>query len=181
MSTPEGVLSYEEDRPPDEPPGYVGFYEEVVPALVAMLQILGASRDDAAECVQETMIKALPPRWYELTNRRAWCRKVATNTFYRLVRRRRREFLCDDVTRLGVPLFAEGDHCRDIEEADAVRRLLKTLPGRCREVLAWHIGGAGYAEIAQELGISESTVRTHVARGRLALERIVPKSGEGRT
>lgn len=35
----DGFSSYEEDRPPDEPPEYAAFYRETVPGLITMLQL----------------------------------------------------------------------------------------------------------------------------------------------
>lgn len=126
------------------------------------------------------MLKALPPRWHQLTNPRAWCRQTATNAYYKLVSRRSREYLSDDMTRLGVLLFNPLDSSRETEEADAVRRLLGALPERRRQVLAWHVAGATYAEIASRFEITESTVRTHISLGVADLEKILLKAREER-
>src|SRR3954454_9569283 len=86
--------------PLHEPPEFAPFYKETAPRLMSMLQVLGAGPEDAAECVQETMIKAYN-RWNDIENHRAWCRTTATHTYYRLCRGRRDEHLSSDVTRLG--------------------------------------------------------------------------------
>jgi RNA polymerase sigma-70 factor (ECF subfamily) len=53
------------------------FYVENVPRLVAFLVCEGVSVSDAADCVQETLIDALPPVWATLEYPYAWCRRVA--------------------------------------------------------------------------------------------------------
>lgn len=170
----------EEDGLLREPPEFATFYKATAQNLMTMLQLLGASRDDAAEATQETMIKVLL-NWHaiEACKRRAWCRTTATRAYYEL-RGRSREQLSGDLDRLGASLVSPRDHCRETEEFDAVRRLLETLPERRRQVLTWHLIGATHAEIAEELKITESTVRTHIQLGLADLTGVIVSAGEDR-
>jgi DNA-directed RNA polymerase specialized sigma24 family protein len=49
---------------------------EIVPRLIAYLVCQGVSMIDAADCVQETLIDALPPVCATREHPYAWCRRV---------------------------------------------------------------------------------------------------------
>jgi DNA-directed RNA polymerase specialized sigma24 family protein len=56
---------------------YSAFYLENVPRLVNFLVSQGWLISDAADCVQDTLIDALPPTWATLEDPYAWCRRVS--------------------------------------------------------------------------------------------------------
>jgi RNA polymerase sigma-70 factor (ECF subfamily) len=105
----------------------------------------------------------------------AWVRRVVANkcvsawrrgaTEARLVARLRRE-------RVAEPVIPEPDH--------DVLRAIRALPGRQRQVLALIVlEDRSVADVAQLLGCSEDSVRTHLRRGRAALAARVRESERG--
>jgi DNA-binding NarL/FixJ family response regulator len=69
--------------------------------------------------------------------------------------------LAGSITRRLVERFASGDHGR---RSPAIHRDLGALTPRELEVLTWMGRGLSNAELAQELTLSEATVKTHVTR-----------------
>ena len=73
--------------------------------------------------------------------------------------------LAPSITRRLVERFASGDHGRDrAPHTPAIHRDLTALTPREREVLTLMGRGRSNAELAEELTLSEATVKTHVAR-----------------
>jgi RNA polymerase sigma-70 factor, ECF subfamily len=61
-----------------------------------------------------------------------------------------------------------------------VWKAISELPGVRREVAILHAAGYEYEEIAAQLGISISTVRSHVSDARKQLSRAVPRDFDGK-
>lgn len=157
---------------------FAKFYMENVPRLVAFLVYEGVSVSDAADCVQETLIDALPPVWATLECPYAWCRRVAHWKACDLVQRRQ-EALFADPELAGSPLLAPGFEVENFEANHEFLRWLARLGGdRQREVLVWTYDGAKPAEIAAELGMEPATVRTTLRNARAALRRLRAEDGE---
>jgi RNA polymerase sigma-70 factor (ECF subfamily) len=154
------------------------FYVENVPRLVAFLVCEGVSVSDAADCVQETLIDALPPVWATLEYPYAWCRRVAHWKACDLVQRQR-EVPFADLELVGSPLLAPA---LDVESFEAshefLRRLARLGSDRQRQILAWTYDGATPAEIAAELGMHPATVRSTLRNARAALRRLRAEGGE---
>jgi DNA-binding NarL/FixJ family response regulator len=73
--------------------------------------------------------------------------------------------LAPSITRRLVERFASGDRGRDrATHSAAIHRDLTALTSREREVLTLMGRGRSNAELAEELTLSEATVKTHVAR-----------------
>jgi len=67
------------------------------------------------------------------------------------------------------------------QELRLVADAIESLPQRCRQVFVLRkVRGLSQRDIAQELGISESTVEKHVARGIQELMAIFGRGGQGR-
>lgn len=154
------------------------FYMENVPRLIAFLVCQGVSVIDAADCVQETLIDALPPVWATLRYPYAWCRLVAHRKACELTQRRR-EALFADPELAGSPLVAAGIDVEYFESNHEFLRWLARLDsGKQREILAWTYDGATPAEIAAELGMNPATVRSTLRNARAALRRLRAAGGE---
>jgi RNA polymerase sigma-70 factor (ECF subfamily) len=154
------------------------FYLENVPRLTAFLVCQGVSVIDAADCVQETLIDALPPVWATLEYPYAWCRRVAYRKSCDLAQRRR-EALVADPGWAGSPLVAAS---LDLEYFEANHEFLRWLArlgsSKQRKVLAWTYDGATPAEIAVELDMDPATVRSTLRNARAALRRLRAADGE---
>jgi len=154
------------------------FYIENVPRLIAFLVCQGVSVIDAADCVQETLIAALPPVWATLEYPNAWCRRVAYRKACELGQRRR-ETPFADPELAGSPLVAVGIDVEYFESNHEFLRWLARLDGsKQREILAWTYDGATPAEIAMELGMDPATVRSTLRNARVALRRLRTAGGE---
>lgn len=167
------------DRPEScEVAAYSSFYREAVPPLIAFLRHLGAPFEVAADCVQETMIKALPPVWSTLTHPRAWCRRTSYH-FYVQHLRQRREHPDADIELGPNPLINPDTNLEEVEARHEINWLLEKLPDRQREVMAFVFDDASTAEIADTLSITTGTVRATVRDARKKLVALQAESRRG--
>lgn len=154
------------------------FYLENVPRLTAFLISLGWSAPDAADCVQEALVSALPPVWATLTNPLAWCRLVAYRKACDLARKRREEPAWDP-EQSGCPLVAPDTNLDNLEHQHQFLQWLSRLNGdKQRAVLIWTYDGASPAEIAAALDMNPATVRSILRDARASLRRFREEGGE---
>jgi len=67
----------------------------------------------------------------------------------------------------------------DRDELNRLARMIATLPGRVREVFVLRrVHGLSQREVAQRLGLSESTVEKHMARGFLIMLELIGHGGK---
>ncbi|WP_170231224.1 RNA polymerase sigma factor [Pseudonocardia kunmingensis] len=157
---------------------FAKFYREAVPGLIGFLRLLGASYPVAADCVQDTMLKALPPVWGTLTHPRAWCRTTCMHAYRRQAARNREDPVAD-VGLTDHPLLSTDTDFDELEEHFEVVRLLERLPLRRRQVMACVYDGASYDEIAEALGMTPATVRSTHRYAKLDLARLLGENGGG--
>ena len=146
----------------------------VIPHLRAFGRSLSGSRDLADDLVQETLLKAWAARkrFQAGTNMRAWTFIILRNLFLSQMRRARFKGEWDDVTAAKI-LSAPASQDRHIELGDMQRALLH-LPQPQREALILvGAGGFAYEEAAQICGCAVGTIKSRVARGRVALENLL--------
>ncbi|HVC69562.1 MAG TPA: sigma-70 family RNA polymerase sigma factor [Acidimicrobiales bacterium] len=157
----------------------VGGFEDAFPALYGLayrvsFRVLG-DRGDAEDVAQETMARA-HLRWSRLHERpQGWVVTVATNLAIDRHRRRRRS------TSLG----AEPLSLVDIHQAERIdlARALRRLPRRQREVVVLrYLADWSESHVAEALGVSAGSVKSHASRGltalRLHLDVGIPKGAE---
>ena len=144
--------------------------------------------DDADDLTQDTFLNA----WRGLASfdgRSAlstWLYRLCTNACIDFLRREKRRAglsmtLNEEENEDGERQFDLPDDRwspeRELDRAeirDAVRRGLAALSPAHREVLILReLKGLSYAEIARELGMEEGTVKSRIARARLALREIL--------
>lgn len=146
----------------------------VIPHLRAFGRSLSGSRDLADDLVQETLLKAWAARkrFQAGTNMRAWTFIILRNLFLSQMRRARFKGEWDDVTAAKI-LSAPASQDRHIELGD-MQRALQRLPQPQREALILvGAGGFAYEEAAQICGCAVGTIKSRVARGRVALEALL--------
>ncbi|HEY7946295.1 MAG TPA: sigma-70 family RNA polymerase sigma factor [Acidimicrobiales bacterium] len=157
----------------------VGGFEEAFPALYRLayqvsFRVLG-DRGDAEDVAQEALARTYL-RWLRLEDRpEGWVVTVATNLAIDRHRRRRRS------TTLGTePLSLVDVH--QSERVD-LARALRRLPRRQREVVVLrYLADWSEADVAEALGVSAGSVKSHASRGlaalRLHLDAGHPKGAE---
>jgi RNA polymerase sigma-70 factor (ECF subfamily) len=155
---------------------YSSFYKESVPRLIAFLRWQGVPLAEASDCVQEALIKALPPKWETIEKPYAWCRIAAWRIYQRRVSRCR-EVPTGEVELTGCPLITPGADIENFEKRHQVLQLVEQLSPRQRQVMTWAYDGASPGEIAEELGMNTATVRSTLRHARAALNRMLNDEG----
>ena len=167
------------DAPRPEPvplsdPDFKDQLGAVIPHLRAFGRSLSGSRDLADDLVQETLLKAWAARkrFQAGTNMRAWTFIILRNLFLSQMRRARFKGEWDDITAAKI-LAAPASQDRHIELGD-MQRALMHLPQPQREALILvGAGGFAYEEAADICGCAVGTIKSRVARGRVALEALL--------
>lgn len=147
---------------------------QVIPHLRAFGRSLSGNRDLADDLVQETLMKAWAARqrFQAGTNMRAWTFIILRNLYLSQMRRARFKGEWDDLVADRV-LAAPASQDRHVELGDMQRALLQ-LPQPQREALILvGAGGFAYEEAAEICGVAVGTIKSRVARGRVALEAIL--------
>ena len=146
----------------------------VIPHLRAFGRSISGSRDLADDLVQETLLKAWAARlrFQAGTNMRAWTFIILRNLFLSQMRRARFKGEWDEITASKI-LAAPASQDKHIELGD-MQRALMHLPQPQREALILvGAGGFAYEEAAEICGCAVGTIKSRVARGRVALEALL--------
>ena len=146
----------------------------VIPHLRAFGRSLSGNRDTADDLVQETLLKAWAARkrFQAGTNMRAWTFIILRNLYLSQMRRARFKGEWDDLAADRL-LAAPASQDKHVELSDMQRALLH-LPQPQREALILvGAGGFAYEEAAEICGVAVGTIKSRVARGRVALEALM--------
>jgi RNA polymerase sigma factor (sigma-70 family) len=142
------------------------FYRAELPKLLRFLAFVGAQPADAADASHQAMVEVCV-RWAqvrEMERPTAYLRRVAENEWKRLGRRLRQ-----DVRHAVAGRWIDLAVVEDLYGRDDVKVVLKSLavlPDRQRQVMAWLYDGYTVEEIAEQLGMKASTVRSTVRHAR---------------
>ncbi|MFI9008814.1 RNA polymerase sigma factor [Actinosynnema sp. NPDC053489] len=145
------------------------FFRRELAPLVAFVRRAGFGWEQAKDAAQEAMIKAYQD-WTGIRRPRAWVRSVAHRVAVAEVVRAR-----DGVLRaVSGGWTASTHHDPDVaalgEEHERLLAALRALPGRQRLVMAWHLDGFDHVEIAAQLDVPPTTVRSNLRHARNALK-----------
>jgi len=176
------AIETDDDDLPIEPMEHVALSDSefksqlaaVIPHLRAFGRSISGSRDLADDLVQETLMKAWAARqrFQAGTNMRAWTFIILRNLYLSQMRRARFKGEWDDLVADRL-LAAPASQDRHVELGDMQRALLH-LPQPQREALILvGAGGFAYEEAAEICGVAVGTIKSRVARGRVALETIM--------
>lgn len=137
----------------------------------------------AEEITQDVFIKAYEnaDNFRSASAPYTWLYRIALNLSRNNIRRRRRFRLVpweDDVYPLHVLEEPLVDHIIRRDTGRQIRRCLRQLPIRYLEVVVlYYYEDLKIGDIAHVLEMPEGTVKSHLARGRKALEKVMRKEG----
>jgi RNA polymerase sigma-70 factor (ECF subfamily) len=153
----------------------------IIPPLRAFARGLCGTRDMADDMVQDAMTRAWAARqsYAAGSNFRAWMFMILRNHYYTTLRKNARMVSWDPEVAERVlvtgPTQQDGLNVQDVQAA------LQKLPVEQREVLLL-IGanGVSYEEAADIMGCAIGTIKSRLARGRVALAALIdgPAYGE---
>jgi RNA polymerase sigma-70 factor, ECF subfamily len=146
----------------------------IIPGLRAFARGLCGNRDLADDMAQDAMMRAWAARasYAAGTNFRAWMFMILRNNFYTTLRKNSRMVSWDPEVAERVLVTGATQHA-GLDVADVAAALQK-LPTEQREVLML-IGanGMSYEEAATVMGCAIGTIKSRLARGRVALSALI--------
>lgn len=154
--------------------------------LMRVAYALLGNRADTEDAAQDSFVK-LVTAWHRVGSlptpdeQRAYLFRIVINEALHILRYPHRRW-----ERLGVDTDTGGASWEALDEQVQARADLRLLwkaigelPGMRRDVVALHAAGYEYREIAASLGVSISTVRSHISYARKQLSRTVARDWEG--
>jgi len=174
--------------PPPQPP-----YSDIEELVRATHREAGAiafrivrNDADAQDATQSAYVKVLL-KWPQVSGfstaakQRAYLRKTVRNEALQILRRRQRRKESFDLDESGDPRIPErlGKLLRARKDLRPALKAIDELPATCRKVVKLRMADHGNAEIAAMLGISVSTVRSHISNARRRLRQVMPTDREG--
>ncbi|MDP9798913.1 RNA polymerase sigma-70 factor (ECF subfamily) [Catenuloplanes nepalensis] len=172
---------FEDHLSPADQAAFEQFFIEYFRALMKMLIWAGASRHEAEDAIQESMLVAYR-NWSDIKHPEAWVRRVALRQFART--RQRSQELAPRLLAGG--WLPEERENKALEPAAVVaeRHLdhgaleaLKRLPPRQRQIMALVMDDFSTMEIAEILSMDTSAVRSNLYKARQTLRNQM-KQGE---
>ncbi|MFG2864247.1 sigma-70 family RNA polymerase sigma factor [Streptomyces sioyaensis] len=151
---------------------FSAFYRATVRTLIGFLANQGASLADAADIAQSSMLSAYQ-RWGDIEHPRAWIFTVASRALVRKVADVR-EDLVEEVPE-PTSLVPRPDAVAEWECEHEALRIVRSLPARQRQILAWTCSGFTPSEIAEQLGMTSEAVRASLKKARRAATERVRK------
>lgn len=142
------------------------FYAQTVARLTGQLYVMLGDQHEAQDVVQEAFARGWSRRRQLDRNGQpeAWIRTVAWRLAVSRWRVRRRA--ADAWQRSGAPPHVDGPGPESVALVEALRQ----LPANQRRTMTLHyVCDLTVEQIAVETGLSASTVKTHLVRGRTAL------------
>jgi RNA polymerase sigma-70 factor (ECF subfamily) len=149
--------------------------------MMALCFRYAKSREEAEDILQEGFLRVFRKidSFQGSGSLEGWIRKVFTNVAIRHYQKNRRIFIVEGMDDLEEePSMESIDHFLAAED---LLKMVQSLPDGYRMVFnLYAIEGYSHEEIAAELGISEGTSKSQLARARKALQRMIEQE-EGST
>ncbi|MGB6353914.1 MAG: RNA polymerase sigma factor [Steroidobacteraceae bacterium] len=145
--------------------------------LLKFLRRKGRSQEDAEDLIQEAMLRLhVYGREVPVVNEEAFLRHAVHNLSIDQHRRDRpdlrREVPIEDIdaqSLLVAPQSTPEDTIEAQQRLNRIRAVLDAVSLRTREIYFAHRAGYSYAEIAEQMDISNITIKRHIARALLAI------------
>ncbi len=154
-------------RQPQMPANFDDFFRSEYPRLVPMLHAVLGDRARAEDVAQEALVAA-QRAWgkvHTYDKPGTWVRRVALNRASNVRRSRGREAAA--LSRIGTSTSVLATEPPNDEH---LWDLVRALPERQRNAVALHyVEDSSVADIAEVLGCSEGSVKTHLSRARATL------------
>ena len=140
------------------------FYRENIRPLTGFLINHGARVQIAADIAQETMTDAYR-HWADITHPKAYVHKAASRALARKV-----ASVEEPVEEVPEPtsLLPRPDAIAEWEARHDALPLLRSLPPRQRQIMAWTLADFTPTDISDHLGLSAETVRANLKKARRA-------------
>lgn len=149
------------------------FYLATRAGLARQLTMMTGDAEKAADVLQEAYARAWE-RWHRvstLADPTAWVRTVAWRVA--ISQHRRSLVAADRLRRFLTPEWAV-DRTPDPDEAMDLRGALRLLsPEHRRSLVLYEMCGLSVSQVAAETGVAEGTVKSRLARARVALAAVL--------
>lgn len=141
----------------------------LIPKMKGWAFSLCKNATKAEDLVQSTLLRAIMHRdkFQEGTNLSSWMYTIMRNLWYGEVRKKKE--IEDEEGFLTANLVAADDPYIEILAKQIVTQF-RMLPKAMRTPLLLNIEGMQYNEIAEQLGLSEGTIKSRISRARDLLE-----------
>lgn len=149
----------------------------ILPQLRAFARGVCGNRDLADDLAQEAMMRAWASRhtFRPGTNFKAWIFIILRNRCYSLARKNARFVTWDPEAAERILVAPSTQHVGI--DLDDVQKALNKLPAEQREMLMLVAADMSYEEAAEITGCAIGTVKSRIARGRIALRRLLAEDG----
>lgn len=148
----------------------LNIYNSYSKAMYNTLIRITNNQEVAKDLLQEAFVKAFK-KVEDLDNPSAfpgWLKRIVINTGIEYARKSK--FFFEEITNEAEELEEEVEN-DSLIEPEALHSAIKELPDGCRMVLSLHLlEGYKHTEVAQELGISESTSKTQYRHAKMLLK-----------
>ena len=133
----------------------------------------------AQDVLQDAFIKAFY-ELHRLNDERAfggWLKRIVINRCIDVMRKER--FFIKNLETVSDQHFEIMDEVNDDFEPEMVHHFIKKLPDGARQILVLRaLEGYKHAEIGEQLGVSESTVKTQFFRAKQLLAKMIGEANE---
>lgn len=150
-------------------------YETYAPKMMGLCMRYASSRDEAQDVLQEGFIKVFE-KLGQFEGKGAlggWIRMIIINTALINIRKNQKWAHSEDVTEM-VDLSASDHSVLESMAAEELMELVRKLPSGYRTVFnLFAVEGYGHKEIAEMLGVSESTSKTQFKKARSYLHKLL--------
>lgn len=149
-------------------------YEEYYGRMMVVCLRYANNEEDALDILHEAFIKVFQHinRYQPGTSLTAWIRRIIVNTaidYYRKSIRRRTE----DIDQAGNLTNGDADAVSQCTEQEILEAIQQLTPAYRATFNLYVIEGYSHKEIADLLGITESTSRSNLVKARLKLKEIL--------